>query len=93
MAPSLRHAFGRLRGATQAAFAAGLLFALLGGIGAACRCSAPTTPVRSTSSRRWRACSACNTVMLLVWLVFMVFHPGSSAVGLLGSLVLRLDGG
>ncbi|MFO1145706.1 MAG: hypothetical protein U1E33_03695 [Rhodospirillales bacterium] len=34
-----------------------------------------------------------HTVMLLVWLVFMVFHPGSSAVGLLGSLVLRLDGG
>ncbi|MFO1112884.1 MAG: hypothetical protein U1E35_03095 [Rhodospirillales bacterium] len=35
VAPALRHAFGRLRGATQAAFAAGLLFALLAGSGAA----------------------------------------------------------
>lgn len=90
VAPALRHAFGRLRGATQAAFAAGLLFALLAGSGAARLVLGAYDAGPVNFFLVLTSLLGLHTVMLLVWLVFMVFHPGSSAVGLLGSLVLRL---
>lgn len=90
VAPALRHAFGRLRGATQAAFAAGLLFALLAGTGAARLVLGAYDAGPVNFFLALASLLGLHTVMLLVWLVFMIFHPGSAAVGLLGGLVLRL---
>lgn len=90
VAPTLRHAFGRLRGATQAAFATGLLFALLAGSGAARLVLGAYDAGPVNFFLALASLLGLHTVMLLVWLVFMTFHPGSAAVGLLGGLVLRL---
>ena len=90
VAPALRTAFARLRAATQAAFAAGLLFALLAGTGAARLVLGAYDDGPVNFFLALVSLLGLHTLMLLVWLVFMIFHPGSAAVGLLGGLVLRL---
>lgn len=89
-APALRAAFASLRTATQMAFTAGLVAALLAGGGAARLVlgAYDAEPVNFFLSLT--SLLGLHTVMLLVWLVFMLLHPGGAAVGLLGGLVLRL---
>ena len=92
VAEPLRVALHHLRAGISAAFALGLIAALTAG-GAAARVvlgSYAEGPVNFFLALT--ALLGLHTVVLLVWLIFIVFRPGSAAIGLLGSLVLRFGG-
>jgi hypothetical protein len=92
IAQPLRAALHHLQAGTSAAFALGLVAAFAAG-GASARVvlgSYTEGPVNFFLALT--ALLGLHTIALMVWLIFIVFRPGSAAIGLLGSLVLRLGG-
>ena len=92
IAEPLRAALRHLRAAISAAFVLGLIAALVAG-GTAARVvlgSYADGPVNSLLALT--ALLGLHTIALLIWLIVAIFRPGSAAIGLLGSLVVRLGG-
>src|SRR5512132_46519 len=92
IAEPLRAALRHLRVATSAAFALGLVAAFATG-GAAARVVLGSYADGAVNFLlALTALLGLHTIALLIWLVVVIFRPVSAAIGLLGSLVMRLGG-